>query len=398
MKACTALPWSSVRIVPQRCWPRHWKQSKRCSSSERRRNNASPILSETAAGTPGFEVDPDNKTVATAVGQLPLSPIMDPSYWDAVTRHQAPKAKQGKATNSVERQFRKNPFAMALATPIRQCTASKIRFPSFFLQDFNLISHPETGEPWWVPRSLVWDEHVEPQQIDTVSDEQVNSPTEGEGRTAPEEVHQATTPETTQTTSAKPYGPSAYVLARQDLISSFVVKKSAYEKHPKRLFGGSSSQYTRFSHRAVWREDMDSVVLERLQQGIIKDLLYLSRLCSEDSRHYIVKCHGWDDVQYKHEGAVLWFGVSPEHDGATTSEGQPGPFATYDITKANSTTTSVAVHNMRMLLGDAGAAEVKEKSAVLQDGFLFMLAGRRTTNLQLKLWKLQGYLASYEDL
>ena len=264
---------------------------------------------------------------------------------------------------------------MALGTPIRQCTASKIRFPSFFLQDFNLITHHETGQPWWVPRSLVWDELVGSQQTDLASDEQVNTQAEGEKSTAPgEEVHQATTPK-----------------------SSFVVKKSSYEKHPKRLFGGSSSRYTRFSYEAVWREDMDSVVLERLQQGIIKDLLYLSRLCSEDKRHYIVKCHGWDDVQYKHEGAVLWFGVSSEHGEAISTGAQPGPFATYDFTKANSTTTSVAVHNMPMLLGNTAATEVKEKSSILGDGFLFMLAGRRTTELQLKLWKLQGYLYSYTD-
>jgi hypothetical protein len=65
---------------------------------------------ESTSSDESFNVDQDNKTITTAVGDLPLSPIMDPSYWEATTRHQAPKAKEGKAQNSVERQFRKNPF------------------------------------------------------------------------------------------------------------------------------------------------------------------------------------------------------------------------------------------------------------------------------------------------
>ncbi|KAK5627145.1 hypothetical protein RRF57_002860 [Xylaria bambusicola] len=368
--------------------------TKRCSSTERRRNNASPIISETTVSSPEFEIDQDNKTVATAVGHLPLSPIMDPSYWDAVTRHQAPKAKVGKATNSVERQFRKNPFAAALATPLRQCTASRTRLPSFFLQDFNLIAHPKTSQPWWVPRSLAWDRPVETQQADAASDEPVNAVSEQEQSAISKGIPQPKLPESTQTTSVKPYGPSAYALARRDLISSFTVKKSGFDKQYKRLFGGSSSRYTRFGYQAVWRQDMDSVILERMRQGIVEDLLYLSRLCSEDSRHYIVKCYSWDDIKNKHQGAVLWFGGSSKDDESTVSKVQPGPFATYDIAGENST-TSMAVHNMPMLLGNAAAAGVRDESAILRDGFLFMLAGRRTKDLQLKLWKLQGYLASY---
>ncbi|TGJ81275.1 hypothetical protein E0Z10_g7489 [Xylaria hypoxylon] len=319
---------------------------------------------------------------------------MDPSYWEATTRHQAPKSKKSKATNSVERQFRKNPFAKALATPIRQCTASKTRLPAFFLQDFNLIAHPETGHPWWVPRSLAWDEPVESQQANVASDEPANIEI-GRGESdVPEETPGIEPPAAIQSKNAKPYGPSAYVLARKDLISAFGIEGSGYAQQPKRLFGGSSSHYTRFAGKAVWRADMTSVILDRMRQEIAKDLIYLSRLCAEDSRHYIVKCHGWDDVQYKHQGAVLWFGGTSKLDEATKPEVKPGPFATYDISN-DSTTTSVAVHNIPMLLGNKNTAEVREKSVALADGSLFMLAGRRTSNLQLKLWRLQGYLADH---
>ncbi|KAI1308811.1 hypothetical protein F5Y03DRAFT_349317 [Xylaria venustula] len=397
MKACTALPWSSARSAQQKYWRISWRQTKRCSSTnpaERRRNNASPIVPESVPPSPGFDVDQEGKTIATAVGQLPLSPIMDPSYWDAATRHQTPKAKKGKATNSVERQFRKNPFAKALGTPVRQCTATQLRLPSFFLQDFNLISHPETGQPWWVPRSLAWDEHTESQ--DAAGNKQAEFKSEPVESGVPGETPRAEAPAAVQSDHGKPFGPSAYLLARQDLISALSTKQSGYERHPKRLFGGSSSRYTIFGHKAIWRQDMGSFVLDRMRVKIVKDLLYLSRLCTEDSRHYIVKCHGWDDVQYKHQGAVLWFGVPSEPNEAKESKVQPGPFATYDISK-DGITTSVAVHNIPMLLGDTAAAEVRENSAIFGDGFLFMLAGRRTTDLQSELWRLQGYMADYTE-
>ncbi|KAI0967492.1 hypothetical protein F4678DRAFT_475196 [Xylaria arbuscula] len=322
---------------------------------------------------------------------------MDPAYWDATTRHQTPKATKGKAKNSVERQFRKNPFAKALATPVRYCSASKIRLPTFFLQDFNLISHPETGRPWWVPRSLAWDEPSESQEADATSNEQADRESERAESAIPGETAGAEAPVTDQPDHTKPYGPSAYLLARQDLISALSsTKPSGYERHSTRLFGGSSSRYASLSRKAIWRQDMDSLVLDRMRGKIVKDLLYLSRLCTQDSRHYIVKCYGWDDVQYKHQGAVLWLGVPSESDEAKESEVQPGPFATYDISKGGPTTT-VAVHNMPMLLGNTATAEIREKSAIFGDGFLFMLAGRRTTDLQSELWRLQGYLADYTE-
>src|SRR5436305_8755261 len=45
-------------------------------------------------------------------------------------------------------------LAQALATPIRQCSAHMTSFPSFFLQDFELMSHPTTGQIYRMPRSL----------------------------------------------------------------------------------------------------------------------------------------------------------------------------------------------------------------------------------------------------
>ncbi len=65
---------------------------------------------EHGAGKHLFNIDSVNKKIRTVAGDLPLSPIMDDSFWEARRRHQTPKAIPRKAQNSVERQFRKNPF------------------------------------------------------------------------------------------------------------------------------------------------------------------------------------------------------------------------------------------------------------------------------------------------
>lgn len=86
----------------------------------------------TAAAThPRFDIDQQNKTIATAIGDLPLSPIMDPSYWEMTTRYQVPKQKQGKAQNSVERQFRNSPYgecslALARLFLTKSCEAPEV--------------------------------------------------------------------------------------------------------------------------------------------------------------------------------------------------------------------------------------------------------------------------------
>ncbi|KAI2777967.1 hypothetical protein F4815DRAFT_447769 [Daldinia loculata] len=345
-----------------------------------------------------FKVRPETKTVKTAVGELPLSPIMDPTYWEAVKRHQVPKAKPGKPQNSVERQLRANPFAKALATKLRMCSLTRTRLPSSLLQDFTFLAHPETGDPWFVPCSLIPDESPAGDEADVQGIAEAMSEVELEQAERDKDVASATT---ASTNNSQLQGPTVYCLARQDLISSIAVKGTGFE-HGARRMAGASPRYRSLTNKVVWRQDMDSCILDMMRQGIVDDIMYLSRLCAEYWRHYIVKCYGWDDVQYKHNGAILWFGEPDEDVKAGQTHSQPGPFATFGVQKIDiqgeTYTTSVAVHNMHMLLGSKQANRIKKEAASLKDGSIFMLAGRRTTNLQLKLWKLQGYLADYTKI
>ncbi|RYP70664.1 hypothetical protein DL769_004910 [Monosporascus sp. CRB-8-3] len=387
MRLCKPLPQSSARLCrPYRFSHRTYRHYATGQSQDvaQPRGPSAAATKEPKNEEEPFNVDPVNKKIETAVGDLPLSPVMDPSFWEARQRYQTPKAKPGKAQNSVERQFR--------------------RLPKFFLQDFNLIQHPETGAPWWVPRSLMRHEsHV----VERLDEEGISEAIQKETEAAAGAEKDTTpTPESEEGDDAsivadtdsgkggRPYGPSAYALARKDLFAAFKTEGSGFMNSHKRLFGGSSSRYRIFGSRAVWREDMDTYILDLMQREVVDHLLYLARLCAEQGRYYVVRCYGWDDVQHKHKGALLWF--QSETQGGTP----PGPFATLDTHTRNlhgeNNPVTVAVHNMPMLLGDEQAARLKSEARVFGEGSIFMLAGRRTTDLQANLWRLQGLMRDPE--
>lgn len=120
MRPCKALRPSSARLTYSQhrtipCYSRRWLADWHSSPAKPHTipDKPSSSSSDTQLSSDRddvFKIDPENKTIKTAVGALPLSPIMDPSFWEATRRHQVPKAKAGKPQNSVERQLRANPF------------------------------------------------------------------------------------------------------------------------------------------------------------------------------------------------------------------------------------------------------------------------------------------------
>ncbi|KAK8135917.1 hypothetical protein PG984_003857 [Apiospora sp. TS-2023a] len=404
MRRCPALRGSSAILnricqAQQRCRP---YASKAPSNNDHANRSSSAQRSPAPPSTKGddddsdslfndwdqaFQIDSDAKTIETPAGSLPLSPVMDPSFWARREQYTKRKPRKPPPTASkpqslFERQFAANAFAQALATPVRYESLTRIRLPSFFLQDFHLVTHPETGQPWWVPRSLALDGSKQEK-----SKNKKNAKEEGAASSTAGETNGA---KKSSSSREKLRGPNAYAPARKDILAAMSTDKSGFYMQWRFLFGPSSSQYKIFSQKAVWRQDMDEFVLGLMRQHVERDLLYLSRLCVEQGRYFLAKCFGWDDVQFKHKGAVLWFG-----DETKEKESSPGPFATFEFSDKEGVKTAVAVHNMPMLLGEETAARVRKEAGALQDGAIFMLAGRRTTDLQLKLWKLQGYLSDH---
>ena len=258
---------------------------------------------------------------------------------------------------------------------------TRTRQPAFFLQDFGLVGHPETGKPWWVPRSLLKGgssslstepaeqteevdgraegddisaameagvaemEGEEREEEEREEDANVDaspspSPSSSEPKTAEANTASSTTATATTTTpittTAKrqarerdppKYGPSAYILARGDLLAALSQVGTGYQGAWRRLLGGSSSRYRELANGAVWRADADAFALSLLRARVADALVDLARWCrdQEPLRHNVARCYGWDDVRFKHKGAVLWFRDDPAATStATSSSAVPG--------------------------------------------------------------------------
>ncbi|UPL02112.1 hypothetical protein LCI18_013046 [Fusarium solani-melongenae] len=117
-------------------------------------------LGHDAEGNP-LKIDIKSKTVSTASGPLPISPVLDPRWMKAKRR---PKKKDaGKISGQFRKKLSNNPFALALMTPMRRCNNSNTSLPRYFYQDFELVDNPdpkiEAG--WWAPGPLTF-ENLEP--------------------------------------------------------------------------------------------------------------------------------------------------------------------------------------------------------------------------------------------
>jgi hypothetical protein len=150
-------------------------------------------------------------------------------------------------------------------------------------------------------------------------------------------------------------------------------------------------------NNATWRHDMDSVLLELTRRRVVEGLCHFAQMVQQQDRAYIVKCERWTDAPtFNHRGCLLYLGP-PE--GASTEAGSeyiPPRLSTMDMGKVRFG-SKLAVHNLRELLGEGHVGRLRQESELLRDGSLFLLGRQATVNLQMLMWKLQGYMALGEE-
>ncbi|KAK2059698.1 hypothetical protein LY76DRAFT_14610 [Colletotrichum caudatum] len=376
MKQCTAVR-PLLRTPTQFCQCRQKSEGfpRKPSPSSRRHEFAR----KTENGLRGYDrelkVDSANKTIGTSVGDLPISPVMDPRWMEARTRYRTPKPKRPKDVLPAGR-FRKkleaNPYALALTTPIRFCKTSEVHLPKYFLQEFKPMENPETRGFWWTPGDLdvmhaakEWERDDEPR----------------EDGAPPEPHNPAETPVAQQKATEKllRQSPTFYVLARKPLLKSL----------------SGSKKLT--PHGERWRG-----LLSR-QEG----LLTHSIRKRQDHRSYLLRLGSWERAEtIPQRGCLLWYHTEngPQRQGAATGPdgGEAAvaapvtlePFSMYDVPKAKYE-RKLPVYDLRWLLGEDHLAKLREIS-MFRDSSLFLLRKQRSIPLQLYLWKLQAYLVEYE--
>ncbi|KAJ4398056.1 hypothetical protein N0V85_006382 [Neurospora sp. IMI 360204] len=326
-----------------------------------------------------YQIDPTTKSVLTKTGlTLPLSPIMDPTYHSSRNRWKERKPTSrppGQRVSKFSQLLESNPFALALAAPLRACTATDVLLPKPFLQKFNLLRHPDTDEPWFVPADL--------------------SPHEAAADAAKEKRDQA-----------QALGPSGYTLSNQTLLHEFTLRGSPYFGNNRKLLRRNATNKTGLTevlNKAVWREDMDALVLKMMRRRIVDELLYLTgKVTGSLRRKYLTPLRGgYEEArERKLRGALVYVGGGGPMAGMN-GKGEkvmkpPMRVSTLEI-KGERYSTKLPVYDATVLLGQEELKRLMdEETGFWRQAQLFAVGREATTELQMKLWRLEGYMAKAE--
>lgn len=347
--------------------------------------------------------------------ELPTSPYMDPETIAAKEKYRTPKPKARPIHQLTQfgKQIAKNPYARALATPVRACRATNVTLPRFFLQDLNLVVHPETKEPWWVPRGLArkyplpWGkEDAKENNLTTQGSEEGKMHSVKEIKESEPEAHYAGVDESGSTnnssskelpSSTRSMGPKSYILSRQHALAGLPKGKPLAKlqilgsSFPIKVRDRGSLQ--QIIEKAKIRPDIDTFVLELLRRRASEQLAYVTKLGA-----YILKCADWKEaiMPETHASAILWIGGVPEEQREFDSIIEPPEFATVDIV-TKSGKRRIPVHNLEMLLGGEHLQRLKDTFDIFKEEFLIIKNARLTVELEMKLWQLQGFLAEYRQ-
>ncbi|KAL8733801.1 MAG: hypothetical protein Q9181_003449 [Wetmoreana brouardii] len=330
--------------------------------------------------TKGIEAARKKSTAHTpddieATSPLPLSPLMDSNLQAARNRYKTCKPEPSGEPSEFQKKLWKNPYAQALATPVRSCTLTGVRLPSSFLLDFGLTPHPTTGKPWQLPKLLV---------DSNINDTRKTSNSSGH-------LEQGMPPSVeddpgAESPSRKPVRTVAgsYIIAQRPAVKllSNLKQKTYMQMIPQRW-----KQDGRFkAEEIVWRQDMDNFVLELMRRKTVKLLKYLS----SQPAAYIVACEGYEDIQNKHQlGAVLWLGEPDNDQRSTSSEESPPPYAMMEYRSSG----PIPLYNLPALLGLDYLHQLRDSGQSFNRALAVIKQKRNTTHTQLQLWELMGYMA-----
>ncbi|KAL8944742.1 MAG: hypothetical protein Q9211_000458 [Gyalolechia sp. 1 TL-2023] len=311
--------------------------------------------------------------------QLPTSPLMDPSLQRARNRYRVRKPEPSGEPSDFQKKLSKNPYAQALATPVRSCAVTNVRLPSYFLLGFGLTPHPRTGKPWEMP-TFALDPNVSvPSQAsrsEQVSEQSSDASSEDDAAT------DAVAPPSRRPARAVA---GSHVVSQRAAMKflSGVKRKSFLTMVPYRW-----KCDTRFKiDDLVWREDMDVFVLELMRKKAARLLGYLSSRPAA----YITTCEGYGDIQNKHQpGAVLWLG-KPDKEGMPTASDEPPP--PYAMVKYRSA-CNIPVYNLPAILGSEHLSQLRVSSECCNGPLAVIKQKRNTVDILMHLWKLMGYMAS----
>ncbi|PLN82312.1 hypothetical protein BDW42DRAFT_82307 [Aspergillus taichungensis] len=335
---------------------------------------------------------------------LPQSPLL--------THPRLSKTKSHKraATPEDKDSLRLNPWAQALASPVRMCTLTNARLPRAFFTEWGIVRRASDSEPnaplHILPTGLLKDDLAasQEQQQTALFPEQAESGTT-----------QRPTPSTTTRNQQAPQSPVFRLAERLPVLTSLTQALNSgvdgEYRNPnlgrllpnrwKQPYGPMSS---RAAARLSWREDMPEFMVERMRAQAARTLQKASRTYKKVDRGrdgvwrtVPLEAHSKSaletalkdlpSVERMECGAVLVMGGHSTAAPAVEKSTLP------DAVHLQQTQSRVPVFDLSVLLSEAELEELRRSDARFQSPALFFRPADKTTmDTLLTLWKLKNFL------
>lgn len=438
----THAPQARRRPFPPR-GPRRWSRIRSRSKEHNRLLSLQESIAELVeTGTVEGDATSPSQSVQGHDDPSPQMPVSDESAYNkedriAPSRLQPPSFLQSRLAHKSEGKVRKrlptkqetdllqyNPYAQALASPIRTCYVTGARLPTAFLNRWGLIQHPDTKNYWLMPTSLLETElgQVDEDNHDDNEDGKEDSRRETPVRN-PKRKKRVTPAYLRRTTRPM------YISNNITIFHSLAqIQQNAVARNLIPLaWKAPNGPITKFAERkAVWREDMDDYVLKRLRVVATKQLkravVFLSHpvdrpgcvaLNLGEKGGIEALKEALNQMELKND-FTIWGAVLIVQPRGVKSTPQPiQETADEDITSPSSSspdnasqhydfpdTVSLPKVNVRVpifdltkLLAKEDLDELARSLPYFQEGALFLQPGKTLPmKVILKLWALKSYM------
>ncbi|KAJ5769354.1 hypothetical protein N7520_003913 [Penicillium odoratum] len=302
----------------------------------------------------------------------------------------------------------KNPWALALASPVRICTLTGARIPRDLMGEWGLVRKPRTetssdlndtggtdqDKMYFLPVDLLKDS-LNGNTKFTAQDQSQDKT----GSAAVENKKPRLTFHMANSLSAlrKIHGVFSKIKGKKPIASRMVPFRW---KHPQ------GPITAREEKQMAWRIDMPDFILRLARRDVVKRLV----AASQQSNHLgaangvwrAIEMQGYSDLALSEAvaqmepidrieyGAVLLLGRSPEVDGNENGTVFPGSVALPQ-------TQNVPVFDLSRLLSDSDLTTLREAAPHFQRSALFFRPNNKAVNgLLLSLWNLKFFLAGTE--
>lgn len=320
-----------------------------------------------------------------------------------------------------------NPYAQALASPIRACYATGARLPSAFLNRWGLIQHPETKNFWLMPTSLLETE-LGQVCVDDHDDALYGEKEDGAEDNRRETLYRnpkrkkKVTPLFLRQTTRPMYLSNTMTIFRA--LAKIQPNAVARNLIPH-VWKSPKGPITKIAERkTVWREDMDEFLLKRLRAVAVKQLkraiVFLSHPADQPGfvtlelgrkggtealrealKQMELKKHSttWGAILIVQPRGVKSSPhlVQETDSSSAASSSAPGDASQHDefpdcISPAK-TNVRFPIFDLTKLLTKEDLEQLAENVPYFREGALFLQPGKvLPMKMVLKLWALKSYM------